>query len=114
MRSDGVISRRSTDEFWNGVDDSRRRGSTEATGGQRSAPGVSVVPGVPNRPLRNGPSRAQRPKPCGRRLMASVYPQQNASVHADPWSSGECRFNIEDENAALNEPVLTALRCLMG
>ena len=41
-------NRHSPDELWNGVDASRRRGSPEATGGLRSAPGVSIVPGVPN------------------------------------------------------------------
>jgi hypothetical protein len=29
---------------WNGVDDSRRRGSREATGGLRSASGVPAIP----------------------------------------------------------------------
>ena len=42
------VNRHSPDELWNGVDASRRRGSPEATGGLRSAPGVSIVPGVPN------------------------------------------------------------------
>jgi hypothetical protein len=33
---------------------------------------------------------ASRTPPFGLRI-----PQQNASVHADPWSSGECRMKME-------------------
>jgi len=47
IRASG-LNRHSPGELWNGVDDSSRRGSPEAKGGLRSAPGVSVVPGVPN------------------------------------------------------------------
>lgn len=65
-----------TDELWNGVNDSRWQGSPEVTGGLRSAPGVSVVPGVPNRLLGNGSGRDQRSKPCGRRLLAFAYPSR--------------------------------------
>src|SRR5450759_861458 len=36
------------DKLWNVVDDSRRRGCREPTGGQRIVPGGSVVPSVPN------------------------------------------------------------------
>ena len=43
-----VLIRHSPDELWNGVDGSRRQSSPEATGGLRSAPGVSVILGVPN------------------------------------------------------------------
>jgi hypothetical protein len=38
-------NRHSPDEIWNGVDDSRRRGSPEGTDQLRSAPGVSVATG---------------------------------------------------------------------
>jgi hypothetical protein len=34
----GVCGRHSPDQLWNGVDDSRRRGSREATGGLRPTP----------------------------------------------------------------------------
>src|SRR5216683_1315851 len=37
------MRRHSPDEFWNSVDDSRQRGSPEATSGLRSARGASVV-----------------------------------------------------------------------
>jgi len=43
-----ILNRHSPDELWNGVDDSRRGGFPGSTGGLRSAPGVSVVPGVRN------------------------------------------------------------------
>ncbi len=38
------LYRHSPDELWNGVDDSRRRGSREAMGALRSAFGVPAIP----------------------------------------------------------------------
>ena len=65
-RSWGLI-RHSPDEPWNGVEDSRRRSSPEATGRPRPTP------------------EALRTPPFG-----FFLPQQNGRVHANPWSFWEC------------------------
>jgi hypothetical protein len=79
-----TFHRHSPDELWNGVNDSRRRGSTEATGGLRSAPGVSRRPQCPK------PRLIRRSSPFPRHsdtlLVAMTHPTPSVPTLELVWS----------------------------
>src|SRR5580700_1604326 len=62
--------RHSPDELWNGVDDSRQRGSRKAAGRLRGVPGISVVPNGIEAPVEIEPKDGRFRFTLGRAMIA--------------------------------------------